>query len=74
MPCFVTILTRSAIKKTTRKKNKQQNKQKLQGKAHYLKLKAPSNNVKTQSDKTLITQTYFFLTIKQIEMFLNETT
>ena len=27
----------------------------------YLSLKAPSNNVKTQSDETLTTQTNFFL-------------
>ena len=26
-----------------------------------------------QSDKTLTTQTYFFLSIQQIEIFLNET-
>ena len=60
MACVITALTRSAIKKTTRKNNKQQNEQKpkiVKAETQYLKLKASSNNVKTQSDKTLTTQT-----------------
>ena len=36
--------------------------------------KAPSNNVKLQSDKTLTTQFYVFLTKTAYEIFLNETT
>ena len=39
----------------------------------YLNLKAPSNNVKMQSDKTLTTQSYPFLTIQQMKTFHNET-
>ena len=38
----------------------------------YINLKAPSNNVKMQSDKTLTTQIYFFLTIQQMDVFHNE--
>ena len=51
---------------------KQQNKQKqnFTAEAQYLNLKAPSNNVKMQSEKILTTQTYLFLTIQHIE---NET-
>ena len=56
------------------KKNKwNKPKQKFHGKAQYLKLKAPSNNVKMQSDKTLTTQAYFSLTLHPMEIFLNET-
>ena len=75
MPCIISTLTRSVIKKTTRK-NKQQKKpipKIFEANTQYLKLKAPSNNVKMQSDKTLTKQTYFFLTIQQKEIFLNET-
>ena len=39
-----------------------------------LNLKAPSNNVKTQSNKSLTTKIYLFLTTKQLGLFLNETT
>ena len=39
----------------------------------YLNLKASSNNVKMQSDRTLTTQIYLLLTIQQVEIFLNET-
>ena len=54
----------SAMKKTTRKK-KQNTKlaktkiSKQSSLSHYLKLKAPSNNVKMQSDKSLTIQIYF---------------
>ena len=61
MPCLITTLTRSAIKKTTRKvKQKKDQRQKFQGKAQYLKLKALGTNVKMQSHKTLTTHIYFF--------------
>ena len=42
-------------------------------KTEYLNLKAPSNNAKVQSGKTLTTQIYFFLTIQQMGSFVNET-
>ena len=66
MPCHITA--RSAIKKimrqlTTTNKAKNQN----------LNSKAPSNNVKLQSHKTLTTEIYFFLTTQQMEFFLNKT-
>ena len=66
MPCLIT--TRSASKKITRKNNNSNNKkekQKFYGKNSYPNLKAPSDNVKLQSDKTLTTQ--------QMGLFLNET-
>ena len=69
MPCPITALTSSAIKKTMEKKtNNRISKNKNFGaKTQYLNLKAPSNNVKKQSDKTLASQRYNFLTIKQMK-------
>ena len=65
MSCLIT--TRSAIKNTTRKQKQQQKtQQKFTAKTQYLNSKAPSNNVRLQSDKTLTTQTYFFLTTQQM--------
>ena len=60
MPCLIT--TKSVIEQTTRENQQKKQKQKLLGtaKTQYLNLQAPSNNVKIQSDKTLITQIYFF--------------
>ena len=74
MPCLITAPTRSDIKESTREK-KQITKleKKFTAQTEYLNLKAPSNNVKMQSDKTLTTQIYFFQTIQQMESFLNET-
>ena len=74
MPCLITEPTRSADKETARKKNKQKisKNKNFAAKTEYQNLKAPSNNLKMQSDKTLTTQIYFFLTIQQMEMFLNE--
>ena len=74
MPCL--IKTRSAIKKSTKKETRTTEKNKIQNfsaKTQNLKLKAPSKNVKLQSDKTVITQFYFFLTTYQMGFFLNET-
>ena len=74
MSCLITTLTGSAIKKTTRKENKQRNKQKQKFQCkNYLSLKAPSNNFKMKLDKTLTTKTNFFLTIQQMETVLNDT-
>ena len=55
MPCPITTLTSSALKKTTRKKtNYKTSKNKhFKLKTQYLNLKAPSNTVKVQSDKTI---------------------
>ena len=73
MPCLITTLTRCAIKKTTiQKATKNKQKQKFQGKTQYLNLKAPSKNVKRQSDETLTTESYFFLTLQQMAIFFNE--
>ena len=60
MACLIAAHTRCAIKK-------------FRAKTQYLHLKAPRNKVKRQSDKTLTTQINFFLTMQQIEVFLNET-
>ena len=75
MPCLNTATTRSAVKETTRKNqnNKISKNKNFTAKTEYQNLKAPSNNLKMQSDKTLIIQIYFLLTILQIEFFLNET-
>ena len=73
MPSLITTI--SALKKTTRKKQRQKSKNKnlnFTAKTH-LNLKSPSNNVKLQSDKTLTTQIYFSLTTHQMGFFLNET-
>ena len=45
----------------------------LRAKTQYLNLKAPNNNVKVQSDKSLTKQIYVFLTTKQMGIFRNET-
>ena len=71
MPCLIPALKRSTIKKTKKKiNNKISN---FTAKTRYLNLKAPDSNVKMQSDKTLANQTYFFLTTRQMELFLNGT-
>ena len=57
-------------KKTTKKISKNKN---FTAKTEYLNLKAHSNNVRLQSDKTLTTQIYFLLTIQRIESFLKKT-
>ena len=76
MPRFITVPIRSDIKETTRRKKNNQKISKSKNftaKTAYLNLKAHSNNVKMQSDKTLTTQIYFLLTIQRMENFLNET-
>ena len=65
MPCLIT--TRSAIekkrlreKRTAAKRSERKiSRQKL--KTQYLNLKAPSNNVKLQSNKTLATKIHIFI-------------
>ena len=60
----IRMFLRTAIIKTTREKIQQQNKQNkhfFTAKIQHLKLKARSNNVKIQSDKTIITQMHFLL-------------
>ena len=53
----MTALTRSAIKILQEKKTNKTSKNKnFTAKTQYLNLKAPSNNVKMQSDETLTTQ------------------
>ena len=49
---------RSANKKTTRNNNRQQKRKNknFTAETQYINLKAPTNNVKMQSDKTLTTQ------------------
>ena len=58
MPCLITASMRYYLKETTRQKTtKNINKNKnFTAKTEYLTLKAHSNNVKMQSDKTLTTQ------------------
>ena len=62
MPCLITAPTLSDIKETKRQKakNKISINKNFTAKTEYLNLKAPSNNVKVQSGKTLTTQVYFF--------------
>ena len=61
----------SAVKETTRKKtnNKISKNKNFTVKVAYQDLKAPCNNVKMQSNKTLTTPIYFFLTIQLMEIF-----
>ena len=65
MPFLIKALTRSAtLNKTTGEKNKQQNKQNekktyFTTKLKHLNLKAPSSNVKIQSEENLTTQAFF---------------
>ena len=75
MPFPIKTLTSSVIKKTTRKKtnNKISKNKNFKAKTQYLNLKAPINNVKIQSDRTLTTQRYYFLTMQPIKTFHNET-
>ena len=67
--------TRSAVKETTRKNlnNKFSKNKNFTAKTENRNLKAPINNVKMQSDKTLTTQIKVFLTIQRMKIFLNET-
>ena len=60
MSCLITALTRSVIKKTTRKSKQKtsKSKKKFTAKIEYLNLKAPRKNVEMQSEKTLISQKY----------------
>ena len=64
MPCLITAPTRSAVKETTRKKNKNNKISKnknFTAKTEYQNIKAPSNNVKIQSDKILTIQNSYQL-------------
>ena len=75
MPGVIATLTRSASKKSTRKK---QTTQKAMTKISrqkdlILKLKAPGNNVKRKSYKTLTIQIYFFFKKQQSVRFPYET-
>ena len=75
MTCLITALTGSATKKTTRieQTTKIVKNKNFTAKTQYINLKAPSTKVKMQSDKTLNTQIYSFLTIQQLQIFLKET-
>ena len=42
-------------------------------KLKHLILKAPSNNVKIQSEEDLTTQVYFFVTTKHMGLYISET-
>ena len=72
MPCPITAPMRSDLKEDTRQtKTKKISKNKnFTAKTEYLNLRAHSNNVKMQSDKTLTTQNNFLLTIQRMESFL----
>ena len=71
MPVLVRALTRFALIRLKTKRNKKISEKNFTEKTQYINLKAPSNNVKTQSDKSLTTQIYFFLTTKQMGILLN---
>ena len=66
--CLITALTRAAIKRTRRKKNKN-----FTAETQNLNLRTSSNNVKKQSDKALNSKIYSFLTTQEMEIFHNET-
>ena len=70
MPCLITM--RSALKRLREKNNKSKNKN-FTAKTQYLNLKATSDNVNLQSNKTLTTQILFFLTTHQMGFSLNAT-
>ena len=65
MPCFITALKRShTINKIRGENNKQQNEQKdniFTAKIQHLNVKAPGNNIKMQSEKTLTSQIFVWL-------------
>ena len=63
---YLPLKRRNKNKKISKKKN-------FTAKAQHLNIKAPDNNVKMQSDKTLTTRIYFFPTIQQMEIFFKET-
>ena len=73
MSCLTT--TRSATKKSTRKKQQQQKhpNQNFTAKTRYVNLKASRNNVKLQSDKTLLHEFTFFLTKHLMMVFFKKT-
>ena len=75
MPFLITAPIRSDTKETTRQKNNQKisKNKKFTEKNEYLNLKAHSNNVEMQSNKTSTTPIYFLLTIQRMESFLDET-
>ena len=75
MRSLITAQTWSDIKETKRQKtkNKISANKKFTAKTEYLNLKAPSNNAKVHSGKTVTTQVYFSLTIQHMENFLDET-
>ena len=75
MPFLITALTRTAtLNQTMGEKNIQQNRQNekktyFTAKLKHLSLKAPSNNVKLQSEENLTTQVYIFVTT-QVYLFV----
>ena len=72
MPCHTTAPTRSTAKETTRKKtdNKISKNKHFTPKTEYQNLKAPSNNIKMQSDKILTAQIYFCILYNRWKFFL----
>ena len=66
MPCFITALTRAAIKRLREKNNKIGKNKNFAAKTQYLNFKAASDNVKMKSDKTLNLNYINFLTTRQI--------
>ena len=72
MPCLITTQIRldikqTTIQKTTKKISKNKN---FTAKTEYQNLKAHSNNVKMQSDKTLTTQIQITLLYSERKVFL----
>ena len=74
MPCFTTLfgdltpLLRLLEKKINKNKQKEST-----PKNQHLKLKAPSNNVKIQSEENLTIKIYFFVTTKLVGLYIHET-
>ena len=74
MPCLITALTRYVIKKASRKKNKQQNKQKQKVHGSNLISKFKSSRWQRQNaTETLTIHNYFFVTTQQMWNLIDET-
>ena len=70
MPNYSTHAISYNYKEYGEKQNRQ--KEKIRQKFNTNNLKAPTNNVKIQSDKTLTTKIYLFISTKQMQIYIFE--
>ena len=74
MTCLIAALTRSAFKNSLKTKTTTSElNENFTAETQYLYIKAPSNNVKMQSDYTLTNKMFSFLATQQTGFFLNQT-